>query len=269
MLPDRSLLREQKLVENAKFKNSNATIWVIFKHCAQALIRRPTRLIGPCFTWPKIQMCSREFKENWIRWHQLREQKCEKWMTDETRLIPKPHCMKSNVKGTFYPWQCFITLIGNAQLWFTSWQFCTIDALLQLRYSRILTRFFYSVVECGVNYIIPANTLVVPLIGHIMNDPSHFPVPEKFDPERYLTRSPDGSGKLTFTPHVRVIPFGIGKRRCLGEVLARTSLYKFFTAIVQKFDIIKAAEEPLLDQADNGFTKAPVPYKIIFKLRTC
>ena len=128
---------------------------------------------------------------------------------------------------------------------------------------------FYSVVECGVNYIIPANTLVVPLIGHIMNDPSHFPVPEKFDPERYLTRSPDGSGKLTFTPHVRVIPFGIGKRRCLGEVLARTSLYKFFTAIVQKFDIIKAAEEPLLDQADNGFTKAPVPYKIIFKLRSC
>ena len=127
MLQDRSLLREQKLVENAKFKNSNATIWVIFKHCAQALIRRPTRLIGPCFTWPKIQMCSREFKENWIRRHQLREQKCEKWMTDETRLIPKPHCMKSNVKGTFYPWQCFITLIGNAQLWFTSWQFCSKD----------------------------------------------------------------------------------------------------------------------------------------------
>ena len=140
---------------------------------------------------------------------------------------------------------------------------------MKLKFKEVLI-FPYSDVECGVDYIIPSNTLVVPFIGQIMNDPSHFPAPEKFDPERYLARSPDGSG-LTFTPHARVIPFGIGKRRCLGEVLARTSLYKFFTAIVQKFDIIKAGhpDVPLLDQADDGFTKAPVPYKIIFKPRQC
>ena len=32
MLPDRSILLEQKLLENAKY--SNATLLVIFKHCA-------------------------------------------------------------------------------------------------------------------------------------------------------------------------------------------------------------------------------------------
>ena len=32
-LPDRSVLIGQKLVEIPEFKNSNATFWVIFKHC--------------------------------------------------------------------------------------------------------------------------------------------------------------------------------------------------------------------------------------------
>ena len=34
VLPDRSALIGQKLVENAKIENSNATYWMIFKHCA-------------------------------------------------------------------------------------------------------------------------------------------------------------------------------------------------------------------------------------------
>ena len=39
VLPDRSVLIGQKLVENAKIeKNSNATFWVIFKHCACAQV---------------------------------------------------------------------------------------------------------------------------------------------------------------------------------------------------------------------------------------
>ena len=33
MLPDRSILIGQKLVEIPKFKNSNETFWVIFKQC--------------------------------------------------------------------------------------------------------------------------------------------------------------------------------------------------------------------------------------------
>ena len=34
VLPDRSVLIGQKLVENAKINNPNATFWVIFKQCA-------------------------------------------------------------------------------------------------------------------------------------------------------------------------------------------------------------------------------------------
>ena len=38
VLPDRSVLIGQKLVENAKMQNSNATFWVIFKQCEKGLI---------------------------------------------------------------------------------------------------------------------------------------------------------------------------------------------------------------------------------------
>ena len=33
VLPDKSVLIGQKLVENAKIKNSDGTIWMIFKQC--------------------------------------------------------------------------------------------------------------------------------------------------------------------------------------------------------------------------------------------
>ena len=33
VLPDRSVLKGQKLLENAKIQKSNATFWVIFKQC--------------------------------------------------------------------------------------------------------------------------------------------------------------------------------------------------------------------------------------------
>jgi hypothetical protein len=45
-----------------------------------------------------------------------------------------------------------------------------------------------------------------------MNDPLHFPQPQKFDPDRFV--NPE-TGK--FIPHPRVVPFGLGKRRCLGK----------------------------------------------------
>merc|ERR1711976_679573 len=85
-------------------------------------------------------------------------------------------------------------------------------------------------------YKVPPKTVIVPMIGDIMNDPEHFPNPQQFNPERYL--SSDDNGELKFTPHPRVIPFGIGKRRCIGEVVARTTLYKFFTALIQRYEVV-------------------------------
>ena len=111
-------------------------------------------------------------------------------------------------------------------------------------------------------YKIPSKSVIIPLIGQIMNDPVHFTNPSKFNPERYLTTQENGD--TMFTPHPHVIPFGIGKRRCLGETLARTTLYKFFTAIIQRYEITSGQIEPLEDKCNASFVKSPLPFKLKF-----
>ncbi len=121
-------------------------------------------------------------------------------------------------------------------------------------------------------YLIPRKTVIVPNLTSIMNNPKDFPNPEKFEPERYLVK--DQAGQLRFQPHPKVIPFGIGKRRCLGESLARTSLYKFFTALVQKYEITSSSSSrenmaPIDDKAQVGFVKSPMTYQLVFKPIKC
>ena len=114
-------------------------------------------------------------------------------------------------------------------------------------------------------YLIPSKTVIVPNLSAILNNPKDFPNPDKFEPERYLIK--DQAGQIKFQPHPKVIPFGIGKRRCLGESLARTSLYKFFTALVQKYEITSSGDKlaPMADESQFGFIKSPMPYYLVFK----
>ena len=79
---------------------------------------------------------------------------------------------------------------------------------------------------------------------------------------RYLIEEPNGMKK--FVPNQRLIPFGIGKRRCLGETLAKMTLYKFFTAIVQRFKIVSGQNEPILDESTFQFVRCPASYKLKF-----
>ena len=57
----------------------------------------------------------------------------------------------------------------------------------------------------------------------------------EFNPNRIL--STDDEGRLKYTPREELIPFGIGKRQCLGESLAKMEYFIFFTSIIQKFKV--------------------------------
>ena len=114
-------------------------------------------------------------------------------------------------------------------------------------------------------YKFPPNTMLICMIGEVMLDPKHFPNPLAFNPDRFLSKESDGS--LKFTPHPRVVPFGIGKRRCLGEVLARVQLYKFFAGIMQNFTVVSGQSQPLTDEAESGFVQAPQRYDVVFRPR--
>jgi cytochrome P450 len=110
------------------------------------------------------------------------------------------------------------------------------------------------------NYVLPAGTTINSSMLSIMMDPKAFPDPEQFKPERFID-----SNNGSFVPHPNVVPFGVGKRRCLGESLAKTELFIFFTGLIEKFEIKLADEKKKpTTQYRPGITLTPHPFKVRF-----
>ena len=68
-------------------------------------------------------------------------------------------------------------------------------------------------------HTIPKRSHVVPNLYGILHDPEVFPEPEKFDPERFLETDPE-SGAIRVRKVEEFVPFGVGRRVCLGRSLA-------------------------------------------------
>ncbi|XP_046998162.1 methyl farnesoate epoxidase-like [Schistocerca americana] len=61
------------------------------------------------------------------------------------------------------------------------------------------------------------------------------------------------------------LPFGLGRRRCLGEHLAKCCLFQMFTGILQKFQLLPVDGTSLKYSTLEGVTLAPKTCDIIFK----
>ncbi|XP_043231523.1 methyl farnesoate epoxidase-like [Amphibalanus amphitrite] len=75
----------------------------------------------------------------------------------------------------------------------------------------------------------PEDTIVLTHLDAVHMDPTYWGDPYTFRPERFINA--DG----TFRRDERVIPFGVGKRFCLGETLARMEAFMLFTCLLQRF----------------------------------
>lgn len=117
------------------------------------------------------------------------------------------------------------------------------------------------------DYVIPKGAGIFPSLISVMYDPTHFPDPHSFKPERFL----DNNGKFKHDDHV--IPFGVGKRYCLGQTLAEKEYFLFLIGILQKFDITPVAMQNLpsyhIDyQPPPNIVRGCPSYEIIFSART-
>uniref|UniRef100_A0A8L8KRI5 Unspecific monooxygenase n=1 Tax=Heligmosomoides polygyrus TaxID=6339 RepID=A0A8L8KRI5_HELPZ len=81
-------------------------------------------------------------------------------------------------------------------------------------------------------FVIPKGTAITAQLSVIMTDEKHFQDPLKFNPDRYLN-----GNKLD----QMVIPFGLGKRSCLGESLAQAELY-----LVSHSNVTQSTDHELL-----------------------
>ena len=111
-------------------------------------------------------------------------------------------------------------------------------------------------------HVIPKDSFAMANLWGFMKDPDVWPEAEMFRPERFL----DEAGSVR--KGERLIPFGIGKRQCLGETLARTELFLFFTALVHAFNFLPEVEgEPPAEEWQLGITSLPKPFKLRMKPR--
>ncbi len=110
-------------------------------------------------------------------------------------------------------------------------------------------------------YLFPKGTQVFADMSTIRNDPTYWKDPEEFRPERFLTKA----GR--FQPEERIGTFGIGKRRCMGEILARSETFLFTVGLVQNFEFKQVkGVAPNLDPV-SGMVSYPKEFDAIVKPR--
>ncbi|XP_065208481.1 methyl farnesoate epoxidase-like [Planococcus citri] len=109
-----------------------------------------------------------------------------------------------------------------------------------------------------MNYSIPKDTIVLPSIWSVHMDEDYWKDPHVFRPERFI----DSKGKII--QHTHFMPFGIGKRRCIGEILAKTTLFIFLSAILQNFKLESNSDEDFTAKVLDGVTLALAPFQVKF-----
>ncbi|KAL7863954.1 hypothetical protein AOLI_G00153740 [Acnodon oligacanthus] len=107
-------------------------------------------------------------------------------------------------------------------------------------------------------YNLPKGTKVMSNFVSIMTDKNHWKHPDTFNPENFL----DEKGQ--FCKNDFFLPFSLGPRVCLGETLARTELFIFFTSLIQrlKFSWPPGAPRPNMDGV-LGIVRSPFPFDTI------
>ncbi|CAG9088077.1 unnamed protein product [Plutella xylostella] len=112
------------------------------------------------------------------------------------------------------------------------------------------------------SYIIPRGTFILLALHDLHNGPQ-WEDPHLFNPERFISNS----GKL-ISPD-SFLPFGCGRRRCIGEALARSELFLFLTHLLQSFHLETPPGDPQPSTDPvNGVTLSAKPFRASFHLET-
>lgn len=113
----------------------------------------------------------------------------------------------------------------------------------------------------GRRWTIPKDMIVMPQYGAVHMDPMHFPQPEVFRPERFL----DMEGNYCASELLK--PFGMGKRSCLGESLAKMELPILFASLLQNFNFGPVRDGMPSMRRNLGLTSSPDPFKCTIRKR--
>ncbi|XP_066567254.1 cytochrome P450 1D1 [Amia ocellicauda] len=112
-------------------------------------------------------------------------------------------------------------------------------------------------------YFLPKDTCIFINQYQVNHDIALWKDPDVFQPERFL----DESGQISKDLTEKVLIFGMGKRRCLGDSFARLEMFIFLTTLLHRFQFKNVCGQKLNLTADFGLTMKPKPYKISLSQR--
>ena len=106
-------------------------------------------------------------------------------------------------------------------------------------------------------FLIPKNSHAIANLWGFMKDPAVWAEPEEFRPERFL----EGNKLIK---HPQFVPFGLGRRACMGEKLARDTLFIFLTTLIKnlKLEAPTGHAQPDPSNFTDGFTIIPHPFYV-------
>ncbi|KXN74304.1 cytochrome P450 [Conidiobolus coronatus NRRL 28638] len=112
------------------------------------------------------------------------------------------------------------------------------------------------------DYQINKGAFIAANVYSIHYNEDYFSDPYKFNPERFLK-----DGELIIRSEL--IPFGMGKRRCPGEGLAKMEMFLIMANILNAFTF-DAVDNSKIDSEINftaGSVRSPLPYELVFKTK--
>eukprot|EP00057_Strongylocentrotus_purpuratus_P003026 XP_003725760.2 PREDICTED: steroid 17-alpha-hydroxylase/17,20 lyase [Strongylocentrotus purpuratus] len=138
-----------------------------------------------------------------------------------------------------------------------------------LRYASIAPVLLPHATTCDTTlrgHVIPKGTTVIMNVYSMHFDPREWKDPEKFCPEHFLAEN----GTVRDHPP-SFLPFGAGRRGCLGEAVGKAILFLIFTWFMQNYTFSKVPGKES-ESLTNMITKVNagrllVPYEIMINKR--
>ncbi|XP_009901822.1 cytochrome P450 2J6 [Dryobates pubescens] len=108
-----------------------------------------------------------------------------------------------------------------------------------------------------LGYPVPKNTIILANIDSVLTDPAKWETPDQFNPGHFLDK--DGN----FVNREAFLPFSVGHRVCMGELLARMELFIVFSTLLQAFRFtLPEGVKEVNTKLVFGSTMKPHPYQL-------
>ncbi|XP_028413992.1 steroid 17-alpha-hydroxylase/17,20 lyase-like [Dendronephthya gigantea] len=116
-------------------------------------------------------------------------------------------------------------------------------------------------------YHVPKGTLVVLNLKQALHDEREWSEPVTFKPERFL----GSDGRFVGWSKLRgFVPFGLGRRECLGQSVAKMTLLTYASALLHryKFELPDKEALPSTDVSTDALLLRPNDFKVVAKYRS-